>query len=205
MATNKYFNLHGLSGNNLNEQALVKGFVAESIQIFGLDIEYLPRTLVKEDALFQEDVISSFNSAFSIEAFVETMEGFDGDDLLAQFGLTGKDQVSMMIAQDRFRTITSLPRPMEGDLFHFPLSKTLFEVKFVEHEDQFYPNGTLPSFKLRCEAFDYSGETLSTGVPEVDAVETTLTANDPYANNTNIETEGATILDFSEANPFGTP
>jgi len=206
MATNPYFNLVGATAGNENEQALVNDWVAESIQIFGMDVKYLPRTLQKTDTLYHEDVISSFDSNFTIEAYVESIEGFDGDgDLLLNFGLRIADQIELHMSQNRFRTETAMNKPMEGDLIYFPMTESLFEIKFVEHENQFYPNGTLPTFRLRCELFDYSGENLATGIPEVDAVDAALDANDIYDDNVDIENEALNVLDFTEQNPFGTP
>lgn len=205
MAINPYFVSYGMNGNNANEQALIDSLVSESIQIKGLDIQYLPRTMVRGDSLFHEDIISKFVNAITIEAYPENFEGFDGDDLLAQFGMTGKDQVRLMISQSRFKQEAGTNRPMEGDLIFFPLSNQLFEIKFVEHEDQFYPGGILPSFKIRCEAFDYSGEQLNTGIADIDAVEDDIALNDVFSNNDEIQAEAASILDFSESNPFGAP
>lgn len=205
MAVNPYFINYGLNGNNSNEQELINSLVSESIQIKGIDIQFLPRTMVRADSLFHEDIISKFANAITIEAYPESFDGFDGDDLLAQFGMTGKDQVRLMISQSRFKTESGQLRPNEGDLIYFPLSNQLFEIKFVEHEDQFYPGGTLPSFKLRCEAFDYSGEQLNTGIPTIDAVEDDIAIQDVFSNNADIQTEADTILDFSEQNPFGAP
>ena len=65
---------------------------------------------------------------------------------------------------------TSL-RPNEGDLIYLPFSGSLFEIKFVEHENPFYQVGKLFVFKLRCELFEYSGEDFDTGVDSIDIVE----------------------------------
>jgi len=206
MAVNPYFKLHGQDAGNANERALVQGWVTESIQMFGIECNYLPRTLQKEDTLFHEDIISSFESNYPLEMYIESFDGFEGDgDMLMNFGFSINDQVELAVSRERFVEATGMSKPLEGDLIHFPLSGSLFEIKFVEHENQFYPNGTLPTYRLRCELFDYSGERLNTGIPAVDDVETNLDALDPYADNVNIENEAITILDFSESNPFGQP
>ena len=61
-------------------------------------------------------------------------------------------------------------RPNEGDLIYFPMSGSMFEIKFVEHENPFYQVGKLFVFKLQCELFEYSGEDFDTGTV-VDLVE----------------------------------
>jgi hypothetical protein len=70
-------------------------------------------------------------------------------------------------------------RPCEGDLIYFPLTKGLFEIKFVKHQDPFYQLGKLYVFKLQVELFQYSSEKIDTGITEIDAFETlkTFTTN----------------------------
>ena len=50
MATNTYFT-QGTTG----EQDLVGSLVVEQIKMFGKDVYYIPRTLVKNDDTFGED------------------------------------------------------------------------------------------------------------------------------------------------------
>jgi len=207
MTTNTYFNL---STNNANEQAIVDGFVTESIQMFGRDINYLPRTLQKEDLLFQEDVISQFLSNFVIEAYIENIDAFDGDgDLLGKFGLQVGDEMSLQLSKSRFITegaVASLAAPRVGDLVYLPwadLARNTWEINFVETEEQFHPLGSNPSFKLRCKLFDFSQEQLSTGIAALDSIPAAIATNNPVADNTAIQTEGATTVIFDVNNPFG--
>ena len=51
MAKNVYF-----SGGTTSEQILYEDLIIESLKIYGHDIYYLPREIVKEDDLFTEDV-----------------------------------------------------------------------------------------------------------------------------------------------------
>lgn len=62
-------------------------------------------------------------------------------------------------------------RPKEGDLIYFPLSKSLFEINFVEHENPFYQVGKLYTYALSCELFTYSQEEINTGYSDIDTVE----------------------------------
>jgi hypothetical protein len=76
--------------------------------------------------------------------------------------------------------VTQLPnRPCEGDLIYFPLTKGLFEIKFVKHQDPFYQLGKLYVYKLQVELFQYASEKIDTGIKEIDAFETlkTFTTN----------------------------
>ena len=63
-------------------------------------------------------------------------------------------------------------RPNEGDLIWFPVTKHLFEIKFVEAEKPFYQLGKGYVWECQCELFEYSDEDLDTGIAEIDAIET---------------------------------
>ena len=181
MPRNVYFS-HGTK----SEQNLYEDITIEGLKIYGHDAYYIPRKIVNEDSLFNEDQLSSFGSSYMIEAYVANVDGYEGEgDLLSKFGLEIKDQVTLVIANRRWeqlvgrhvssdtnldRTVTR--RPMEGDLIYLPFAKGLFEITFVEAEDPFYQLQNLPTFQLKCELFKYSGEDIDTGVDIIDTYET---------------------------------
>lgn len=206
MSTNQYFNKF----NHQPTQDLIEDVTIESIQIHGHDVYYIPRDIVREDSLFNEAELSKFESEYSIEAYIQSVDGFEGQgDLLSKFGLTINDQATFIIAKRRFEEeIPSLSRPREGDLIYFPLTRTLLEIKFVEHENPFYQAGKLYVYSLECELYRYRSEDFNTGLDEVDSVQTRLENNndatpDPFADNTDIETEAADYLEFDKNSPFG--
>ncbi len=147
--------------------------------MFGKDVYYIPRTLVKNDSVFGEDTLSQFNGAFLIEAYIEDASGFRGDgDMFSKFGVRISDQVTFIISRTRFTEAVDdnaqlivEGRPNEGDLIHFPLANKTFEIQFVEHEVPFYQLGKVHVWGLRCELFEYSDEDFDTGVAAVDAIE----------------------------------
>jgi hypothetical protein len=280
MATNLYFN-----NSSYAEQELINSLTSEVIQIHGLDVFYIPRTIVKEDLLLGEDVLSKFSTAYEIEMYLKGTEGFGGEgDLVSKFGLDVRDEVIFTVHSDRFELATDMVKPLEGDLVFLPMSKGLFEIKFVEDEQPFYQSGKNYSFDITCELYQYSEEQLDTGIADIDNIEReqsaaidlimtaggsgsfsvdeevyqggslaaatgkgmvvswntttrTLRVNDtsgtfaastnvtgntssavwsqasaadyqelpttPFADNKEFETDGDSILDFSEANPFG--
>ena len=51
MSTNFYFN----NFTNSQEQILIEDLVLESIQIYGHDVFYCPRTLIEKDEVYEED------------------------------------------------------------------------------------------------------------------------------------------------------
>ena len=271
MALNPYFT------NGINtEQNLIEDLVIEQIKMFGKDVYYIPRTLVKEDKIFGEDVLSKFESAWLIEVYITDIDGFRGDgDMYSKFGIRITDEIEFVMSRKRFSqavdgiaqigfqvtglmnylgqasvpqnsvsvglgdptwgpaiqanpsnyeivfnggliatiataTGTASPgaqwtftgtwpenetgapltirskdyaaaipgasliaegRPNEGDLIYLPLSNDLFEIKFVEHEKPFYQLGKGYVWTLRCELFEYSQESINTGITDIDAIE----------------------------------
>ena len=156
------------------EQELLDDLVEETIQIHGLDVSYMPRTLIATDNLYSEDVASKFSKAYSIEMYVESVDGFGGEgDIIGQFGVEIRDQLNLVVSQRRWddMDIPDRVRPFEGDLIYFPLNDKLFEIRFVEHEKIFYQLGNLPLYGLTCELFEYSHEDIDTGIAEIDDIE----------------------------------
>ena len=174
MATNTYFS-QGTTG----EQDLTQSLVNEQIAMFGRDVYYIPRTLVKQDTVFGEDTMSKFEGAYLIEAFIEDNSGFRGDgDMFTKFGVQIADQATFVISRTRFTeavddnaTLIVEGRPNEGDLVYFPMANKIFEIQFVEYEVPFFTLGKIYTWGLRCELFQYSDEDIDTGITEVDAIE----------------------------------
>ena len=240
MATNAYFK----NFNYPREQDLIEDLTIESIKIYGHDVRYLPRTVVKNDHLFGEDTLSQFNTAAEVEMYIKNIEGFEGEgDFLSKFGLEIRDSLTFTVARKRFDQIreeklmtevgynyltedalTDVPsrrflsgsantesivleegtannysitsnRPTEGDLIYFPLVEKLFEIKFVEHESIFYQHGRLQTYDLRCELFEYSSETIDTGIDSIDSVEDQFSL-DSLAFETLMENGDRLVGDF---------
>ena len=84
-------------------------------------------------------------------------------------------------------------RPQEGDLVYFPTTNAFFEIQFVEHEQPFYQQSALPTFKLSCTRFEYSSERLDTGISTIDSVEDSLTT-DTMQFQFSLENETGSIL-----------
>lgn len=155
------------------EQDLVEGITIEIIQATGVDCYYIPRDYLSIDKIFGEDPGSYFDNAYVLEMYLQSFRGFEGNDVITQFGLEIKDKVNLVFARKRFKQeVTdkngSITRPREGDLIYFPPSKSLFEINFVEHENPFYPLGRLYSYFITAELFTYSYEKLSTSIEAVD-------------------------------------
>ena len=174
MATNPYFNHYG---KNTADQRLAENLMIESIKTYGIDIYYCPRTLVKEDLLLGEDALSEYNSSHTIEMYIKTIDGFEGEgDFIAKFGLQINDQITFTVARRRWAELGLVGdgrdlAPKEGDIIYFPLTNALFQVLFVEDESVFYQTGGLQVFDLVCEMFTYSDQKLNTGIEDIDKIE----------------------------------
>jgi len=175
MPTNVYFDT-----GTKPEQHLYEDLMIEQLKIYGQEVFYIPRTLVKEDELFGEDTLSKFGDAYLIEMYFENVEGYEGEkEIMSKFGLQMNEDVTFVVSRRRFEQLVShdsnliiKTRPNEGDLVYFPKVSKIFEITFVDHDDPFYQIHNLPAFKLKCKTFEYSGEDLDTGIAEIDAIET---------------------------------
>ena len=173
MATNVYF-----SQKVRTEQDLYEDIVIESLKMYGQDVYYLPREVVQEDTILNEDIESVFDDAYIIEMYISNIDGFEGDgNLLSKFGVEIRDQANFIVSKKRWNQYigvqnsgTNNLRPSEGDLIYLPLSQSLFEIRFVEHESPFYQLSNLPTYTLQCELFEYSGEQIQTGISDIDTV-----------------------------------
>ena len=104
MAVNKYFNNFAYA----REQDLVEDLTIESIKVYGHDMKYIPRTVVKKDNLFGEDTLSTFNTAADVEMYIKNVDGFDGEgEFLSKFGLEIRDSLTLTVARKRFDQVRS--------------------------------------------------------------------------------------------------
>lgn len=196
MARNVYFS-HGTK----DEQYLIEDLIVESLAIYGQDFYYIPRTLVAKDDILGEDRLSEFKSSFPIEMYLESVDGFEGQGAFIQkFGLMMEQSATLTVSRRRWDQLvgrfgrTQLPnRPNEGDLLYFPLTKGLFEIKFVKHQDPFYQLGKLYVYQLQVELFQYASEHIDTGHKEIDVFETLKSYDTEFSRNATGSVTKATI------------
>ena len=219
-SSNFYFN----NFNNSMEQDLIESLIVESIAIYGHSIFYCPRTLVKKDDIYGEDTLSEYNAAYSTDMYIRSYDAYEGDgSFLSKFNLEIRDQIRFVVANRTFSrdigNFDSMVRPREGDLIYSPMMKRLFIIKYVDNKPVFYQMGALQMFELTCEVFEYSNESLNTGIPEIDAIETQYSfagagntdisntayesaLSDVYATNQEFQDEGDDIVDWTHIDPF---
>ena len=175
-----------------NEQFLVQDLINEQIQMYGVEVYYLPRKIFKTDDIIREIQSSKFDDVFAIEAYINNFDGYAPDsDIMTKFGLRMKNEISLTISRERYEEFIApflegissgiregriteydfadlITRPKEGDLIYFPLGERLFEIKRVEHEKPFYQLGTNYVYELSCELYEYENELIDTAIEEVD-------------------------------------
>jgi hypothetical protein len=178
MATNFFFNNFQAS----QEQLLLENLIIEAIRIYGQDMYYIPRKLNNYDEVYGADDQSSYENAYPLELYIKSIDGFSGDgDFMSKFGIEIRNQVIFSVAQRRFSEevgdYTTQVRPNEGDLIYFPLNKKCFQIKYVNKFEMFYQLGALQTWEMTCELFEYSGERMNTGIPEIDILQKKFSTN----------------------------
>jgi hypothetical protein len=221
MATNVYFRNY----DNFNEQNLIDDLVIESIQVYGIDIDYISGEFNKDrDVIFNENDTPLYDEMYEFEVYVKNVDGFEGEgDFMSRFGLEIRDTVTFAVAIRTFerhvtRKDAEKVRPKENDIIWMPLNQKMYRITYVEHESVFYQSGALQVYDMKCELMEYSNERFDTGRYEIDHyfddVTTVMTGNnavttltqlantDPISQNFDFESVADDILDFSEIDPF---
>jgi hypothetical protein len=104
MATNKYFRPFTFG----RQQDLAEDLIVQSIKIYGIDVKYMPRTLVNPDALLGEDASSAFEDAINIEMYIKNTQGFEGEgDFLSKFNLEIRDSITFVMARKRWEQVSN--------------------------------------------------------------------------------------------------
>lgn len=199
MAVNPYF-VSDYSAYHA-EQDLIHSLTIESTQIFGIDLKYLPRTLVNFDSFYGEDNHSSFDKAIELEFYIKSYEGYNGDQMLSKFGLQISEELTITCARKRFTdTVTavdaSITRPREGDLIYIPFAvddrMRVFEISYVNQTENFSTLGERYSWEISCRVFKFNGEKFDTGDTELDGFDLNYLAMDIHL------VSGAGVFDMGD-------
>ena len=112
MAVNHYFQGGNGIGND-SEKRLHEDLIIEGLKIYGHDCYYLPRTLINRDLILGEDVASRFTQAALIEMYMETTEGFAGQqELISKFGLEIREDTTFTVAKRRWQNAIDDPQTL---------------------------------------------------------------------------------------------
>jgi hypothetical protein len=177
MPTSPYFPTY-YSGHS-GEQGLVQDLVDEQIKLFGSDIYYIPR-VVLQDSTLDEVRYSKYQEQFQIEMLLQNVMGFgDNAEFISKFGLRITDEIIFRVSTRRWDeevaehnpNLTLTSRPNEGDLLYFPLTKDIYEIKFVGKEEPFFQFGKIQFYAITAEIYEIGSDDFDTGVEEIDDVE----------------------------------
>jgi hypothetical protein len=224
VARNRYFNQYTKVAR---EQSVLEDLIIEAIKIYGVQGYFLPRTFVGKDILYGEDPASIFDDAIEMEMYIKSYDGFMGqEDFLSKFGLQIDESITFTVSQKRFSQslkqcltteysynflledgslllqeptydYSSIIRPREGDLVWIPMLGYMYEIKFTENIDVFFPLGNLYSFEIRCDRFEYSSERLDTGVEEIDTLEENYSLSNEFIAKILLEDVDSVLLEDS--------
>src|SRR6185369_7782904 len=134
------------------------------------------------DQLLGADDSSSFDNAWTVEMQVINSYGFGGDkDFYSKFGEQVRDEVVLSVNRGRWTEevgeFADQSIPNEGDMLYVKRWHKMFVIKFVDPREMFYQLGSLYTWELTCEGFEYSGEEIDTGDEDIDEL-TLISIND---------------------------
>lgn len=112
MATSKYFKNYTAR----NESRVAEDLIIESIKIYGVDVQYMQRTIFNEDILLGADPLSRFTTAVPIEVYFNNIRNLDGEgDFLSKFNLEIRDSLKVTMAKRRWDQFVSEKIITEND------------------------------------------------------------------------------------------
>ena len=163
----------------IGEQNLVQDLINEQLQMYGIEVYYMPREIVSQGKIIKEVLYSKFKQAFPIEAYLVNYDGFDPNSvLMSKFGVKVTDEMTLIISKERFETYIGellksmqgilASRPNEGDLIYIQLSDSLMEIKYVENRKPFYQLQKNYVYELRCEVYELEDEEINTTIDIID-------------------------------------
>lgn len=195
-----------------NEQNLIQDLVDESIYQRGLEVLYIPRSQDNIDYLYNEDPSQYYASFTKMAMWPAFVDGFDGQELMSMFGSEFQKNATFILSKRKFSEwLPTFTRPREGDLIFMPVTNAILEIKYVEHESPFFEKGKQYVYELKCEAFEFSHEDISTGDTEFDQlisdyvnIPNQESEVEDYGDNDDIEMDTQDDITFNPNNPFGT-
>ena len=205
--TSKYFN----HVNSKPEQDLYNALTVESIKISGIDIWYIPRSVLEIDPILGEPTRSTFESAYQIECNLGDVTGFGGGDEMTAFGLSSPDEVELIVSQERWRSLNipgmEFNRPREGDLIYMgtdsaQFSINYFEITKVDYDKFFFQFGKTFVYSMKCVAYTGAYEPITTGIPEIDDIGYDNSSELNLGTNAAVKEKETILRVFDEKNPF---
>ena len=112
MAVSKYFR----NFSARNEARVAEDLIVESIKTYGVDVQYMQRTIFNEDLLLGADPLSRFATAVPVEVYFNNVRNLDGEgDFLSKFNLEIRDSLKLTMARRRWDQFVSEKILSEND------------------------------------------------------------------------------------------
>ena len=177
MGTSVYFNNTPADGKPSYESLMIEDLIIESIQIYGTDVYYLPRSSFSSvDDIYGEDPVKLYDKAYKLEMYIANAGGPEGpNEFFSKFGMEIKEYGRLIVARKTFnKWVPGVNRPREGDLVWVPHLNNIYEIKFVKDDVDWHTFGRKAPyymfFELHTELYTFSNESIRTGVDEIDEV-----------------------------------
>ena len=225
MARNRYFNQYTTSSEqNVYEDLIIESIKIYGVSGYYIPrtsgyIDQLyaeDRLSLYDDAIELELYIKSFDGFMGQEDFLSKF-GLQIDEsinfLVSQKRFTQSLKTSLLteygynlITEDGNQLLydvsdawdySSIIRPREGDLIWIPMLNYMYEIKFTENIEQFFPLGKLFTFEMRCDRYEYSSERLDTDVTDIDAIENNFSESTSIIDNILLEDADNLLLEDS--------
>jgi len=223
MARNRYFNQYSTaSEQNVYEDLIIESIKIYGVPGYYIPrtsgyIDQLyaeDRLSLYDDAIELELYIKSFDGFMGQEDFLSKF-GLQIDEsinfLVSQKRFTQSLKTSLLteygynlITEDGNQLLydvsdawdySSIIRPREGDLIWIPMLNYMYEIKFTENIEQFFPLGKLFTFEMRCDRYEYSSERLDTDVTDIDAIENNFSESTSIIDNILLEDADNLLLE----------
>ncbi|AIK68270.1 head closure Hc2 [Rhizobium phage vB_RleM_P10VF] len=140
-----------------NEAELIYSLSDELIFNAGIDIEYLPREVVRMDPVLNEPLSSQFNKVYQLDAYIETTDSFSaGNEIFGPVGLSFNfAAASLSVSRRQFIAITGMREPLEGDLIFIKPNQMLFEITNTNVKDPLISGGRHFTYTIYIQPFKY--------------------------------------------------
>lgn len=183
---NNYSFYKNYTTNPSLEQDLYQNLTDEQINLYGAEIYYLPREEIKDEAL-SDVTFSFFRKAIKVKALLQNIDGFNEEqELIEKVDLYLTDEIRLLISTRQWNIILKrlaekqeilddkcklkelqldnngeligkFRRPIEGALLYYPLTKDLYEIKYVNQQTPFYQFGKIQYYELKAQIYSNVG------------------------------------------------
>jgi hypothetical protein len=183
--------------------------IVESIKQKGFDVNYIPREIVNYNEILGEGETYTFANNYIIEMYMENVEQWGGQgDIFSKFGLQISDEATLVVSKSRFIEELDGVRnmPHEGDLLYLPFSQSFLQIKKMEYDSSFWPQGQNYVWQLKTELFSFAGEEFATGntTIQTEIARYPVSANNSFmpTDNEELDLEELLYTNNDENNPY---